>query len=95
GTKWADNALGWLNCPGNDLQQAGRLTCLLSSGFASGRGFFVTPENLWKSAIIFSVRLLIKPTWLNDRDQFLQPKEPLTEDFKTDCLIWMLFHSSN
>ena len=35
------------------------------------------------------------PTGINDRDQFLQPKEPLTEDFKTDCLIWMLFHSSN
>ena len=95
GTKWADGALAWLNCAGNDLQQAGTLTFLLSSGFSSGRGFFVTADNIWKSAVIFSVRRLIKPTWLNDRDQFLQPTEPLTDEFKTDCLVWMLFNGSN
>jgi hypothetical protein len=32
---------------------------------------------------------------LNDRDQFLIPTEPLTDVFKTDCLIWMLFNGSN
>jgi hypothetical protein len=95
GTKWADGALAWLNCAGNDLQQAGTLTFLISSGFSSGRGFFVASENLWQSAVIFSVRRLIKPTWLNDRDQFLQPAEPLTDEFKADCLIWMLFNGSN
>ena len=95
GTKWADGALAWLNCAGNDLQQAGTLTFLISSGFSSGRGFFVTSENLWKSAVIFSIRRLIKPTWLNDRDQFLQPTKSLTEGFKTDCLMWMLFNGSN
>ena len=94
GTKWADGAIGWLNCPGNDIQQA-NLTGMFSSGFASGRGVFVNEINLWQAAIVFSVRRLIKPTWLNDRDQFLQPTEPLTEEFKSDCLIWMLFNGSN
>jgi hypothetical protein len=42
-----------------------------------------------------SVRRLIKPTWLNDRDQFLQPKLPLEPVFETDCLVWMLFNGSN
>jgi hypothetical protein len=55
----------------------------------------VTPENLEKAAVVFCVRRVIKPTWLNDRDQFLQPTEPLTEEFKTDCLLWMLFNGSN
>lgn len=68
---------------------------LFSSGYGSGRGFFVTAENLWQAAIIFSVRRLIKPTWLNDRDQFLQPIASLSDDFKSDCLIWMLFNGSN
>jgi len=81
-------------CPGNDLQHAS-LTALLSSGYCSAGAFFVTPENLWQAAIVFSVRRLIKPTWINDRDQFLQPTEPLTDEFKTDCLIWMLFNGSN
>ena len=95
GTKWSDNALAWLNCAGNDLQQSSKLTMLLSSGFGSGRGFYVNKENLWQAAIIFSVRRLIKPTWINDRDQFLQPTESLTDEFKNDCLAWMIFSGSN
>jgi hypothetical protein len=95
GTRWSDEAIGWLNCAGNDLQQAAKLTMMLSSGFGSGRGYFVNAENLWQAAIVFAVRRLIKPTWLNDRDQFLQPSEPLTDEFKSDCLVWMLFNGSN
>ena len=41
------------------------------------------------------MRRLIKPTWINDRDQFLQPTAPLSEEFKSDCLLWMLFNGSN
>ena len=95
GTKWADDAIAWLNCAGNDLQNAALKTMLFSSGYGSGRGSFVTRANLWQSAIVFSVRRLIKPTWLNDRDQFMQASRPLTDDFKNDCLIWMLFNGSN
>jgi hypothetical protein len=94
GTKWADGAIGGMIAPGGDIQHAG-LTALLSSGYCSAGGFYVTDKNLWQSAIVFSVRRLIKQTWLNDRDQFLKPTEPLTDEFKTDCLIWMLFNGSN
>lgn len=95
GTKWSDDALGWFNCAGNDLQQAAKLTMILSSGFASGRGFFINESNISKVAVMFAVRRLIKPTWLNDRDQFLQPTQKPTKNFKTDCLVWMLFSGSN
>lgn len=94
GTKWADGAIGGMIAPGGDVQHA-NLTALLSSGYCSAGGFFVTKENLWKSAVVFAVRRLVKPSWLNDRDQFLQPDEPLTEEFKMDCLIWMLFSTQN
>jgi len=95
GTHWADGALGSMICKGNDFQNAGNATALLSSGYNSAGAFFVTPDNLWQAAIVFSVRRLIKPTWLNDRDQFLQPSQPLDDEFKSDCLIWMLFNGSN
>ena len=96
GTLWADNAIAYMCAKSNDIQQSATGTILLSSGYGTGRGgFYVTPESLWQAAIIFSVRRLIKPTWLNDRDQFLQPTEPLTDEFKNDCLIWMLFNGSN
>ena len=95
GTKWSENALAWFNCAGNDLQQASKLTFILSSGFGSGRGLFVNENNIEEVSISFAVRRLIDFNWLNDRDQFLQPTEPLTDAFKTDCLLWMLFNGSN
>ena len=82
-------------CGKNDMQHASQQTALLSSGYCSAGGYFVTPENLWKSAVLFTVRKIVKHNWINDRDQFLQPTEPLTEEFKNDCLIWMLFNGSN
>lgn len=95
GDKWADGAIGSMLVNSNMLQNASTLTALFSSGFGSAGAFFITPENLWKAAIVFSVRRLIKPTWLNDRDQFLQPTDKLTDAFKSDCLVWMLFNGSN
>ncbi|MEY4875600.1 MAG: hypothetical protein RL708_749 [Bacteroidota bacterium] len=92
---WADGAIGYMCAGTNDLQNAGKYTFILSSPASRGHGFYVTKENLWQAAIVFSVQRIIKPTWLNDRDQFLQPDKPLTEEFKSDCLIWMLFNGSN
>ena len=92
---WADNAIAYMHCNGNDPQQTEQLTTLYSSVFSAGHGFYITPENLWQAAIVFSVRRLIKPTWLNDRDQFLQPSQELSDEFKNDCLIWMLFNRCN
>jgi hypothetical protein len=92
GTKWAEDAIGCLDCAGNDLQHAEQRTGIYSSGFSSAGALLITKNYLWQAAIIFTVRRIIKPTWLNDRDQFLQPTQPLTEEFKTDCLIWMLFN---
>ncbi|WP_217884366.1 hypothetical protein [Thioflexithrix psekupsensis] len=92
---WSDNAIAYMYCGKNDLQHANQQTVLFSSPYGQGDGFYITPENLWQAAIIFSVRRLIKPTWINDRDQFLQPTGELTDEFKHDCLIWMLFNGSN
>jgi hypothetical protein len=95
GDKWADNAIGSMICKGNDFQNAGTQTSLLSSGYCSAGAFFVTKDNLWKATIVFSVRRLIKQNWLNDRDQFLKPTKELSDEFKNDCLIWMLFNGCN
>ena len=92
---WHEGAIGHMLANSNDLQNAGTLTAIFSSVYSAGNGYYITPENLWQAAIVFSVRRLIKPTWLNDRDQFLQPSQPLTDEFKSDCLVWMLFNGSN
>ena len=92
---WHDGAIGHMLANSNDLQNAGTLTALFSSVYSAGNGYYVTPENLWQAAVVFSVRMLIPHTWQNHNDQFLQPSETLTDEFKSDCLVWMLFAGKN
>jgi hypothetical protein len=94
-TAWRSDAIGHMLCNSNDLQNAGTLTALFSSVYSAGNGFYVTRDNFWKVAVIFATRLLISHTWVNHNDQFLQPTVTLTQIFKNDCLIWMLFHGKN
>ena len=89
---WSDNAIAYMYCGVNDLQHAEQQTVIYSSPYGGGNGFYITPNNLEQASIIFTVRRLIKPTWLNDRDQFLQPNSELSNEFKNDCLVWMLFN---
>lgn len=92
-----DNMKGFLFAGNNDFQNASTGTLLTSSIYTgrNGGGVYLDEKNLWQAAVVFSVRRLIKPTWINDRDQFLQPTGELTEEFKNDCLMWMLFNGSN
>jgi len=90
-------AIGHLFASNNDLQNAGQGTLITSSIFTgrNGGGLFLLSENLADAAVVFSVRLLARHTWQNHSDQFLQPSEPLTDAFKSDCLTWMLFNGKN
>jgi hypothetical protein len=96
-TKWADGAIGHMLCDSNDVQHAEQETAVFSSVHSIGHagGFFITTGNLLQAMVVFSVRKLIRPTWLNDRDQFLQPTASLSNEFQSDCLIWTLFNRGN
>ena len=95
GTRWADAAIGGFMCKGSDLQNAGSNTALFSSGYCSAGGMLVTQQNVDQVAVAFSVRRIIKHTWMNDRDQLRAPIEPLPPVFVSDCLAWTLFNPSN
>ena len=94
GTKWSDGAVAFLCTGTNDMQNT-NYVYLLSSGASRGHGLFVNEENLDKAACLFSVQHLIAHTWVNHNDQFLIPDKELSEEFKLDCLIYMLFHGKN
>lgn len=94
GTKWSDGAVGFMCTGTNDFQNT-KYVCVLSSGASRGHGIFVNEQNLWPCAVLFAVEKVVAPTWLNDRDQFLQPNAELSEEFKNDCLVYMLFNGSN
>ena len=95
--KWSDNAIGSFLCDSNDLQNAGQATALFSSTCKIGHKgtCFVTPENLWQVAVVFTVRQIVRHFWKNHNDQFLIPNKKLDKLFINDCLIWTLFAGKN
>lgn len=79
---------------GNDFQNS-KYVSMLSSPSASAGAFSVNAETFVKALTIHAVRKIPRPTWLNDRNQFLAPHTPPPEEFLHDCVAWSLFASSN
>lgn len=94
-SKWSDNAIGYFVSKGNDPKRASLQTAILSSVFGDHSGLYITPDNLDKVGIVFSVRRLVKLTWLNHGDQFTQTERKIDNEFTTDCLVFMLFDRKN
>jgi len=90
----ANNFLASFMCAGNDFQSQNQ-TALASAPFVSAGAMSVTPENFEKAMVVHAVRRIPRATWLNDRDQFLQPKQELSQEFINDCTIWNIFGNSN
>ncbi len=81
-------------CTGNSFQNQ-NATSFASGPFVSAGALSVTPENFEKAMVIHAVRKIPKATWINDRDQFLQPTKELNNRFIIDCTIWTIFSNSN
>jgi hypothetical protein len=79
---------------GNDFQNAKYVT-ILSSPSVSAGAFSVIQENFEKALVLHAVRKIPKPTWLNDRNQFLIPHTEPSKIFTYDCVVWSLFSGSN
>lgn len=79
---------------GNDFQNA-KYISILSSPSVSAGAFSVISENFEKAVTLYAVRKIPKPTWLNDRNQFLVPQIEPSKEFVSDCIIWSLFSNSN
>ncbi|MDR2762689.1 MAG: hypothetical protein LBB88_08830 [Planctomycetaceae bacterium] len=82
----------------NDFQNYNKVYVLnKKEQIQNPRGIWITEKNLYFISIYFAARHCIKPTWLNDRDQFLYPNDDYKKDakFQNDCLIFTLFHGQN
>lgn len=64
---------------------------------ARGGALKITAQNLINLSIYLTIRHCIDANWLNDRDQFLYPKDGWQTDidFQNDCLTFTLFHGQN
>lgn len=90
----AKGFLGSLMCKGNEFVNQ-NATALLSAPYVSAGALSVTPDNFEQAMVVHAVRRIPKANWLNDRDQFMSPKNELPKEFIVDCTIWNLFSNSN
>ncbi|MCL2038832.1 MAG: hypothetical protein FWG85_00200 [Bacteroidetes bacterium] len=92
-----NDIIAWGYKGGNDFQHTNFVN--IHSGVESYKttSYKITKDNLISSCIYLSVQKIVKPTWLNDRDQFLHPNDGWIKDkeFKNDCLAYALFHNAN
>jgi hypothetical protein len=95
--RWATGSVAYLSSRGNDVQNSGGFTALLSGPYSNGHGWSVLPVNFETSLVCFAARKLVKATWLNDRDEFSVPdtSHPKYAQFVQDAVVWGLFHGSN
>ena len=87
--------VGIMNTRGNDFQNQNYIR--ITSENNKNHTNIITASNIIPSCIYLSVRHCIESTWLNDRDQFLYPRNAWKDDkeFQADCLAFTLFHGQN
>ena len=92
-----NNTIGFIPNPAPDYQNNKYLFITIAKGNRHVNYTQVNKNTLIAASIYFSVRHCIDATWLNDRDQFLYPKDGWQEDteFQSDCLVYTLFHGQN
>jgi hypothetical protein len=90
----SEGFLASLMCKGNDFVNQNN-TSILSGPYVSAGGLSITKENFEKAMVIHAVRRIPKATWINDRDQFMQPNRELSDGFISDCVVWSLLSNSN
>lgn len=92
--------IGYLRMNGTDVQN-NRGIYLASSLSANDlhNHFYaaVTKNNVLSMSLYAAIRIVVEPTWLNDRDQFLYPTDgwKMDAEFQSDCLVFTLFHGQN
>lgn len=92
------NSIGFMDgINGNDFQHNNIVYILNSkSQVPNPRGIWINKDNIYPVAIYYAVRKSIPATWLNDRDQFLNPNCHWQNDydFQNDCLTYTLFNNN-
>ena len=97
--KISTNYIGHIASVGNDFQNQRMIFVDNEEKInwkKGGRHTRITAENLIVASIFFAVRKVIPATWLNDRDQFLFPKDDWKTDkeFQSNCLTYTIFNTN-
>lgn len=94
-----EGCVGYMLVNGANVQGSDNHTAMFTMGVQRGHGRDVTPANLTRAAVTFSIRRAVqeviaeqKLLWVRDKDIFTRPSESLlTPEFIADCVVYSLF----
>lgn len=91
------NAFGYFYNDSNNIDKNTQGVSLFTSGYTTGHGVSILPDNFDRCTALFAARKLIEKNWINSKDEYLAPNEahPAYNEFVNDSLIYSLFHSSS
>jgi hypothetical protein len=89
-----ENALGYFYNNSNCVQYNTQGVALFTSVFGSAHGCEIMHDNFFNVVSLMTARQLIKPTWVNEKDEYMVPSE-LTEGFRNDSIIVSLFSNGS
>jgi hypothetical protein len=92
-----ENSIGYYMCLNNNIYENTTGQSLFSTGMSRGHGLSITISNYLKNTTLFTARKSIKPTWINQKDEYVAPNEshPLWQQFQYDSLVYSLFNTSS
>lgn len=93
----AETAIGGFQCNSNDVNQNAQRVCLLSSQFYGAANMEILPETFDDAVTLFTARRLIKPNWINWKDEYMEPDKASEKykQFVDDSLVYSLFESKS
>lgn len=87
--------LGYLVSDSNNLEKSLRSVYFLTEkNNNNNRRFVVGENNIMECFVNFTVRKLPSVDWINEKDEFLSPTQPLG-NFAEDSLVYSLFNNSS
>ena len=91
------DSLGYVQNKSNNVYENSTGVSYLSAPYSNAHGFIVSKENFVKSCVLFTVRKIIKKTWINEKDEYLTPDESHVDykSFAQDSIILSLFNSGS
>ncbi len=91
------NSIGYFLNDSNSIYGNSKYVGLFSAPHAHGSGLNVLDSNFERVISLFAARTIIKPNWVNQKDEYIAPKEehPKYCEWLGDCLILSLFSTKS
>jgi hypothetical protein len=88
------NSIGYFYNNSNCVQYNSQGVALFSTVFGSAHGIEMMEDNFLNSIMMMSARKLIKPIWLNEKDEYMVPNGDTTQ-FGFDSIVLTLFSNGS